>query len=157
LLCSGVDGWRKTMAKGKSRAAYMISAVAERYEIHPQTLRLYEREGLLAPSRSDGNTRLYTDEDLERLEVILKLTRELGVNLAGVEIILNMRQKMEAMQQQIETFVANLNQEFAQHTKQVPEEEQNSLIPVIRMTSLTQTRLDSRRTGEVRRKHGRQS
>lgn len=90
----------------------MISAVAEQYQIHPQTLRLYEREGLLAPSRSEGNTRLYTDGDLERLEVILKLTRELGVNLAGVEIILNMREKMEAMQQQIEEFVSTLNQEL---------------------------------------------
>jgi MerR family transcriptional regulator, heat shock protein HspR len=89
------------MPKTKGKAAYMISAVAEQYEIHPQTLRLYEREGLLAPSRSEGNTRLYTDEDLERLEVILKLTQELGVNLAGVEIILNMREKMEAMQKQI--------------------------------------------------------
>src|SRR6201747_330124 len=104
------------MAKGKSKAAYMISAVAERYEIHPQTLRLYEREGLLAPSRSDGNTRLYTDDDLERLEVILKLTRELGVNLAGVEIILNMREKMEAMQKQMEGFVQTLNQELSQRT-----------------------------------------
>ena len=66
------------MAKGKSKAAYMISAVAEQYAIHPQTLRLYEREGLLAPSRSEGNTRLYTDDDLERLEVILHLTRDLG-------------------------------------------------------------------------------
>ena len=103
------------MAKARSKAAYMISAVAEQYQIHPQTLRLYEREGLLAPSRSDGNTRLYTDEDLERLEVILKLTRELGVNLAGVEIILNMREKMEAMQQQIEEFVSTLNQELASH------------------------------------------
>ncbi len=82
----------------------MISAVAEQYQIHPQTLRLYEREGLLKPSRSDGNTRLYTDDDLERLEVILKLTRDLGVNLAGVEIILNMREKMAEMQRQIETF-----------------------------------------------------
>ena len=95
----------------------MISAVAEQYQIHPQTLRLYEREGLLTPSRSDGNTRLYTDEDLERLEVILKLTRELGVNLAGVEIILNMREKMEAMQQQIEQFVSTLNQELASHIR----------------------------------------
>src|SRR5450432_4409193 len=101
------------MPKAKSKAAYMISAVAEQYEIHPQTLRLYEREGLLAPSRSDGNTRLYTDEDLERLEIILKLTRDLGVNLAGVEIILNMREKMEAMQQQIEEFVQSLNHELA--------------------------------------------
>ena len=101
------------MAKSRSKAAYMISAVAEQYQIHPQTLRLYEREGLLAPSRSEGNTRLYTDDDLERLEVILKLTRDLGVNLAGVEIILNMREKMAAMQDQIEEFVATLNQEFA--------------------------------------------
>src|SRR3977135_1639143 len=94
------------------RAAFMISAVAEQYEIHPQTLRLYEREGLLTPSRSDGNTRLYTDDDLERLEVILKLTRDLGVNLAGVEIILNMRERMEAMQRQMEEFVTTLNHEL---------------------------------------------
>src|ERR1700716_2288444 len=103
------------MAKARSKAAYMISSVAEQFQIHPQTLRLYEREGLLAPSRSEGNTRLYTDGDLERLEVILKLTRELGVNLAGVEIILNMREKMEAMQQQIEEFVSTLNDELASH------------------------------------------
>lgn len=117
------------MAK-KSKAAYMISAVAEQYDIHPQTLRLYEREGLLTPSRSDGNTRLYTDEDIERLEVILKLTRELGVNLAGVEIILNMRAKMSAMQQQIEEFVKQLNNEILR--RGVPaEESQHSLIPVV--------------------------
>jgi MerR family transcriptional regulator/heat shock protein HspR len=84
----------------------MISSVAESYQIHPQTLRLYERLGLLKPSRSDGNTRLYTDDDLERLEVILTLTRELGVNLAGVEVILNMREKMEKLQQQVKEMVA---------------------------------------------------
>ena len=111
----------------------MISAVAEQYQIHPQTLRLYEREGLLTPSRSDGNTRLYTDEDLERLEVILKLTRELGVNLAGVEIILNMREKMEAMQNQIEQFVSTLNQELA--SRRPAQDDKRSLIPVIQMTS----------------------
>jgi MerR family transcriptional regulator/heat shock protein HspR len=83
---------------------YTISAVAEMYDIHPQTLRLYEREGLLKPSRSDGNTRLYADSDLERLEIILSLTRDLGVNLAGVEIILNMREKMDAMQREFERF-----------------------------------------------------
>ena len=91
----------------------MISVVAEQYEIHPQTLRLYEREGLLKPSRSEGNTRLYTPEDLVRLEVILHLTRDLGVNLAGVEIILNMREKMSDMQSQIQEFVATLNRELA--------------------------------------------
>lgn len=112
----------------------MISAVAEQYQIHPQTLRLYEREGLLAPSRSEGNTRLYTDDDLERLEVILKLTRELGVNLAGVEIILNMREKMEAMQDQIEQFVSTLNTELASHVRRPAQDEQRSLIPVIHMT-----------------------
>src|SRR5215212_7911467 len=83
---------------------YTISAVAELYDIHPQTLRLYEREGLLKPSRSVGNTRLYEDSDLERLEIILSLTRELGVNLAGVEIILNMREKMAQMQREFEQF-----------------------------------------------------
>jgi MerR family transcriptional regulator/heat shock protein HspR len=110
----------------------MISAVAEKYDVHPQTLRLYEREGLLKPSRSDGNTRLYTDEDLDRLEVILKLTRDLGVNLAGIEIILNMREKMEAMQKQIEQFVSTLNVQFDQHIRQ-PEApvSNNSLVPVI--------------------------
>src|SRR5919198_2394399 len=90
--------------KRRKGGTYTISAVAAQYDIHPQTLRLYEREGLLKPSRSEGNTRLYTDADLERLEVILSLTRDLGVNLAGVEIILNMREKMDAMQREFERF-----------------------------------------------------
>ena len=89
----------------RRKAGYMISSVAESYQIHPQTLRLYERLGLLKPSRSEKNTRLYTNEDLKRLEVILTLTRELGVNLAGVEVILNMREKMEKLQQQVEDMV----------------------------------------------------
>ena len=88
-----------------AKVGYMISAVAEKYQLHPQTLRLYEREGLLKPSRSEGNTRLYTEQDLERLEVILTLTRELGVNLAGIEVVLNMREKMGQMQEQLEEFV----------------------------------------------------
>jgi len=86
----------------RKKAGYMISSVAELYHVHPQTLRLYERQGLLKPSRSDGNTRLYTDADLRTLEIILTLTRELGVNLAGVEVILHMREKMELMQVQVE-------------------------------------------------------
>jgi MerR family transcriptional regulator, heat shock protein HspR len=88
----------------------MISAVAESYQIHPQTLRLYERLGLLQPSRSEGNTRLYTDDDLQRLEVILTLTRELGVNLAGVEVILNMREKMEQLQREVNEIIAYVHQ-----------------------------------------------
>jgi MerR family transcriptional regulator, heat shock protein HspR len=97
----------------KARAGYMISAVAELYKLHPQTLRLYERVGLLKPSRSDGNTRLYTDADLERLEVILTLTREMGVNLAGIEIILNMRERIAEMNSQMEAFTSFVRQELA--------------------------------------------
>ncbi len=91
--------------KKNSKAYYMISVVAEKYKIHPQTLRLYEREGLLKPSRTDGNTRLYSEDDLEQLETILSLTRDLGVNLAGVEIILNMRRKIERMQLEVNDFM----------------------------------------------------
>jgi MerR family transcriptional regulator/heat shock protein HspR len=119
------------MAK-KSKASFMISSIAEQYEIHPQTLRLYEREGLLKPSRSEGNTRLYTAEDIERLEVILHLTRDLGVNLAGVEIILNMREKMGQMQVQIQEFVATLNRELTERGGTAPaSDDRTSLIPVI--------------------------
>src|SRR6476469_1500233 len=120
----------------KKRAkTYTISAVAEEFELHPQTLRLYEREGLLKPSRSEGNTRLYTDTDLERLEVILKLTRDLGVNLAGVEIILNMREKMDAMQRQMQGFIDNLNQELSERVAAKTPVENRSLMPVIQMPS----------------------
>lgn len=99
--------------KRSGKAYYMISAVAQKYNIHPQTLRLYEREGLLKPSRTEGNTRLYSDEDLEQLETILTLTRELGVNLAGVEVILNMRRKMEQMQREVNEFMAYVKRELA--------------------------------------------
>src|SRR5271154_5942016 len=104
-----------TRPRKKAKAGYMISAVAELYQLHPQTLRLYERVGLLKPSRSQGNTRLYTDGDLERLEIILNLTRELGVNLAGIEIILNMRDKMGEMQSQMEAFIKFVRNEFARN------------------------------------------
>jgi len=99
--------------QGSGQGYFMISAVARRYNIHPQTLRLYEREGLLKPSRTDGNTRQYSDRDLEQLETILTLTRELGVNLAGVEIILNMRRKMDRMQEEVNEFMAYVKQELA--------------------------------------------
>jgi len=106
------------MAKRKKQGAYMISSVAEMYDIHPQTLRLYEREGLLKPSRTEGNTRLYTDEDLERLELILSLARDLGVNISGIAIILQMRERMEEMQRQMSEFVSYVRNEVvarAQH------------------------------------------
>lgn len=113
--------------KTRGKAGYMISAVAEMYDVHPQTLRLYEREGLLTPSRSEGNTRLYTEDDLEQLEVILKLTRELGVNLAGIEIILNMRKRMAEMEREMKAFVEYARSEYL---SRLPAEgsEQNALI-----------------------------
>jgi len=120
----------------KKRAkTYTISAVAEQFELHPQTLRLYEREGLLKPSRSEGNTRLYTDSDLERLEIILSLTRDLGVNLAGVEIILNMREKMDVMQREFERFFQYLqtHAEDFSHFTASPPPEAGALVPVSRI------------------------
>jgi MerR family transcriptional regulator, heat shock protein HspR len=101
----------------RAKAGYMISAVAELYKLHPQTLRLYERVGLLKPSRSQGNTRLYTDSDLERLDVILTLARDMGVNLAGIEIILNMREKMLEMEHQMGEFAHVVQQELSRMSR----------------------------------------
>ena len=101
-----------TPKKKQTRVGYMISSVAEMYELHPQTLRMYERHGLITPSRSEGNTRLYTEGDIERLEVVIHLTRDLGVNLAGVEVVLNMRDKMGSLQGQVEEFVEFMNAEM---------------------------------------------
>ena len=118
---------------------YTISAVAEQYSLHPQTLRLYEREGLLKPSRSEGNTRLYTDPDLARLELILALTRDLGVNLAGVEIILNMREKMEAMQHEFERFFHYLQahaEELTNFDEPAVEGKTDALVPLARAAAL---------------------
>jgi MerR family transcriptional regulator/heat shock protein HspR len=118
LLAVGCGAGRLMATKRKSKGAYMISAVAEMYEIHPQTLRLYEREGLLAPSRSEGNTRLYTDEDLERLEFILNLARDLGVNIAGIAIVLQMRERMEEMNRQMQGFVDYVRTEMLSRIQQ---------------------------------------
>jgi MerR family transcriptional regulator, heat shock protein HspR len=118
----------------KRAKTFTISAVAEEFDLHPQTLRLYEREGLLKPSRSEGNTRLYTDADLERLELILSLTRDLGVNLAGVEIILNMREKMDAMHREFERFFNYLQShadELSHFTEPPPEA--GALVPIARV------------------------
>ena len=100
--------------KKPGKAYYMISAVAQKYNIHPQTLRLYEREGLLKPSRTEGNTRLYTEDDLKRLEVILSLARELGVNISGIAVILQLRERIEEMQRQMQDFVNFVGKELLQ-------------------------------------------
>ena len=119
------------MTKRKSKGAYMISAVAEMYGIHPQTLRLYEREGLLKPSRTEGNTRLYTDEDLLRLEFILSLARDLGVNIAGIAIILQMRERMEETQHQIQDFVQYIQREVLTRAA-AADPSKGALVPVRR-------------------------
>ncbi len=108
----------------------MISAVAEMYEIHPQTLRLYEREGLLKPSRTEGNTRLYTDEDLERLEFILNLARDLGVNISGIAIILQMRERMEEMNRQMQSFVDYVRLEMLTHMQQGFAQSEAAMVPM---------------------------
>jgi MerR family transcriptional regulator/heat shock protein HspR len=112
---------------------YMISVVSEMLGIHPQTLRIYEREGFIKPKRSGGNTRLYSEEDVERLEMVLRLTRELGVNLAGVEVILSMREKMEQMNREMEETIRKLHDELAREIAR-REEARNALVPVKRIT-----------------------
>ncbi len=118
------------MRPRRTHGTYRISAVAELYEIHPQTLRQYEREGLLRPSRSEGNTRLYAQQDLERLEVILSLTRELGVNLAGVEVILNMRENMERLQQEIGGLVGFVRDDLLRESNQLRQRFDRALVRI---------------------------
>jgi MerR family transcriptional regulator/heat shock protein HspR len=137
--------------KKTGKAYYMISAVAQKYQIHPQTLRLYEREGLLKPSRTEGNTRLYSEEDLEQLETILTLTRDLGVNLAGVEVILNMRRKIQLMQGEVNEFMEYVKHELA---RGIDDWEQRLSTALVKSTStdLVRARPPSSETSESARK-----
>jgi MerR family transcriptional regulator, heat shock protein HspR len=128
----------EAMTKRKSKGAYMISAVAEMYGIHPQTLRLYEREGLLKPSRTEGNTRLYTDEDLQRLDFILTLARDLAVNISGIAIILQMRERMEEMQLQIQDFVKYIQEEVLARASAAADPARGAIVPVRRAIVATQ-------------------
>jgi MerR family transcriptional regulator/heat shock protein HspR len=127
----------------------MISSVAEMYDIHPQTLRLYEREGLLRPSRSDGNTRLYTDEDLERLEFILNLARDLGVNIAGIAIVLQMRERMEEMNRQMQGFVDYVRTEMLTRMQQ-QQEPGAGLVPMRRTMVMPTVKVVSVKVGKKR-------
>jgi MerR family transcriptional regulator/heat shock protein HspR len=115
--------------KAKKVKKYTISVVADQYGVHQQTLRLYEREGLITPSRSEKGTRYYTEEDIERLELILNLTRDLGVNLAGVSIILNMRERMNQMQRDFESFLNYIRENISQELFSVDERSKNALVP----------------------------
>ncbi len=114
----------------RDKAYFMISVVARRFEVHPQTLRLYEREGLVKPSRTQGNTRLYSEEDLERLSFILNLTRDLGVNLAGVEIVMHLRDKIETMQREMERFVTEVREELGRRKQEEAVESSRALVKV---------------------------
>jgi MerR family transcriptional regulator/heat shock protein HspR len=117
--------------KKEPKNYYHISSVAKMYNLHPQTLRLYEREGLLSPSRSEGNTRLYTEGDLQQLELILNLIRELGVNLAGVEVILNMRKKIEQMEEEVNRFLEDITREFFQGREDEIEKRRRDLVRIM--------------------------
>ena len=133
----------KRRAKG-----YTISAVADHYGVHQQTLRTYEREGLLKPSRSEGNVRLYTEEDILRLEVILKLTRDLGVNLAGVEIILNMREKMDQMQREFNRFF-ELLRDYAEHNAAGPQHDPQAYQALVPTGRTVIIRTSTKRGSEI--------
>ncbi len=121
---------RKAAAGGQEGPFYHISSVAKMYGLHPQTLRLYEREGLLKPSRSEGNTRLYSAEDLKRLEIILNLIRDLGVNLAGVEVVLNMRAKIERIEAEVNDLLDFVQREFFEGKEEEFEARRRALISV---------------------------
>ena len=125
------------MARKKREVFYSIGQVAESRDLHQQTLRQYERQGLLKPSRTEGNTRLYCDVDLERLDIILNLTRELGVNLAGVEIVLNMRDKMEEIQQQTDALIRYIQDALVREEISIKDEEVKALVRVSRVTQIT--------------------
>jgi MerR family transcriptional regulator/heat shock protein HspR len=119
--------------ESEARSFYHISRVSQMFNLHPQTLRLYEKEGLLKPSRSQGNTRLYTDEDLRQLGLILNLIRELGVNLAGVEVILNMRQKMQRMEAEVNELLEYVKREFFRGDEDAFESRRRSLVRLSQM------------------------
>jgi MerR family transcriptional regulator, heat shock protein HspR len=154
LFCPLIFAFCLLIFRMKKRAkGYTISAIADHYGVHQQTLRLYEREGLLKPSRSDGNVRLYTDEDIERLEVILKLTRDLGVNLAGVEIILNMREKMDQMQREFNRFLESLRNYAEQNMAETQDSDNlQALVPTRRTIVLK----SAKRVAAVREMAGRE-
>lgn len=120
----------------RNKAYYSISAVAKMFSVHQQTIRLYEKEGLLAPKRSDGNTRLFAEEDIDRLEEIIYLTHKLGINLAGVEMILKLKKQLAKMQKDMNTIFEDTNKELDQHvqaSKQTIQESTQQLVNIKRV------------------------
>jgi MerR family transcriptional regulator/heat shock protein HspR len=141
-------------ADERSRPLFTISTVAKMFGVHPQTLRLYEREGLIQPRRSAGNTRLYSEQDLERLRLILELTRELGVNLAGVEVILQMRERLERMQREIAALLRYIRDELARDYDGLGDRFEQALVrspfrEIVRLRELEEEERESRDAGGV--------
>lgn len=112
----------------RTKPLYMIGVVAEMLKVHPQTLRFYEKKGLVRPGRTEGQTRMYSDEDLEEVARLLRLTRDLGVNLAGVEIVLKMRRRMIEMQKQIEDLLAYVRESGGEVKEDAPREPREALV-----------------------------
>jgi MerR family transcriptional regulator/heat shock protein HspR len=112
----------------RSKPVYMIGVVAEMLKVHPQTLRFYEKKGLVRPGRTEGQTRMYSEEDLEDIARLLRLTRDLGVNLAGVEIILKMRRRMTDMQRQIEDLLGYVREGGGEPVSQTTREPREALV-----------------------------
>ncbi|MET0485446.1 MAG: MerR family transcriptional regulator [Candidatus Rokuibacteriota bacterium] len=112
----------------RTKPVYMIGVVAEMLKVHPQTLRFYEKKGLVRPGRTEGQTRMYSDEDLEDVARLLRLTRDLGVNLAGVEIVLKMRRRMIEMQKQIEDLLAYVRESGGEVKEDAPREPREALV-----------------------------
>src|SRR3989339_1763528 len=111
----------------RKKAHFSISAVAEMFSVHQQTIRLYEKEGLISPKRSDGNTRLFSESDVERLEEIIYLTHKLGINLAGVEMILKLKKQIKKMQQDMNHIFEEANENLDTQIENKKEEAKQSL------------------------------
>jgi MerR family transcriptional regulator/heat shock protein HspR len=122
------------MSESRRPGVFRIGVISERFGIHPQTLRMNEREGLLRPARTEGKTRLYDADTIERLEIILTLTRDLGVNLAGVEVILHMKERIEKMQGDVQNLFSVLREEV--HSRQSPPDRRFALVKVPRSVAL---------------------
>ncbi|MBN1552762.1 helix-turn-helix transcriptional regulator [bacterium] len=107
------------MKPERDEPKYLISAIAKILDIHPQTLRNYERSGLIKPSRSDGNTRLYSEDDIDDIRRVITLTRELGVNIAGTEIILRLKREIESMQAEFKTLIRYIQEELCRSDEEL--------------------------------------
>lgn len=124
----------------RKKGFFSISAVAEMFSVHQQTIRLYEKEGLISPKRSEGNTRLFSEEDIDKLEEIIYLTHQLGINLAGVEMIMKLQKKIKRMQNEMNKIFDEAQDELEQEnigTKQIAKEHAQKLIDIKKEKQLT--------------------